>query len=107
MPWESRKGRGRYYHRKYRRNGKTFKEYFGIGPVAEQAAAEDAQRAANIRAQRKARQTDEESWQMAQHPLDQLSQLTSILLQGTLIAAGYYQHDRGEWRLNRHENEDC
>jgi hypothetical protein len=101
MPWESRNRRGRYYHRKYRRNGKTFKEYFGTGPLAEQAAAEDVQRIANNRAQRKARKVDEESWQEAQDPLDQLSQLTSILLQGTLIAAGYYQHDRGEWRRKK------
>jgi hypothetical protein len=97
MAWE-RRGTHLYYYRGTRRHGGVTKEYLGTGPCADLCAAEDAV----WQAQRRAAA---ETWRQEQAVFKALdSQITTwwyagtTAIKATLYAAGYYQHDRGEWR---------
>lgn len=105
MGWETRNNRGRYYTRTKRKNGRYLREYIGTGPAAELAATLDEWRRAERRAQAEAQRADQAKWQAASGVLRQLDRLADTLVRATLLAAGYHQHDRGEWRRMRsHEN---
>lgn len=102
MSWETRRGRGRYYTRTRRIGGKNVREYVGTGPVAESAAAEDACRRAerdSARAARKAVNAQSEELSSMYATLDAS---TNLLVNATLLSAGYHQHDRGHWRRRKH-----
>ncbi len=108
MPWESRNGKGRYYTRSKQINGRVFREYLGIGPHAEAAAAEDAHRRAERQAESDARKAAEAQRRKAEAPLRKLDEFARLLLAASLTAAGYRQHDRGAWRRRRHaRNQEC
>ena len=96
MPWELRRGR-RYYYRGRRVNGKVVKQYFGAGPAAVAAAAEDAQRQQRSALQRCQRLRDEVDVAQMQHVCDQLSDYAERLLNLAYLARGY-AYRRGEWR---------
>lgn len=102
MPWITFKNR-RYYVRRPRREGRRCFEYWGVGLKAEQAAVEDAQKRAEQLALNQRRKDDQAAWQRSVQPLDQLAAVAGTLMKGTLVAAGYHQHDRGEWRRRREQ----
>lgn len=102
MPWITFRNR-RYYVRRPRRDGRRCFEYWGTGPKAEQAAAEDALKRAEQLALNQRRKDDQSAWQQANQPLDQLAAAAAALMKGTLVAAGFHQHDRGEWRKKREQ----
>ena len=100
MGWQLR-GNERYYTRSRRVGGKVTRIYVGKGPVAELAAALDATRKAE-------RKTCADSRQALLAEIAELEALTSdivasvmILAESTLLAAGYYRHDRGPWIRRR------
>ncbi len=101
MPWEKRKGRGRYYVRAYKDGGKIIREYIGMGPVAE-AVAQAGAEAREVRleleaAQRQARERARD----LERQLNALCRLADDLVGEELRAAGYHQHARGAWRKKR------
>lgn len=100
MSWEERNG-GRYYTRSRREGGRIVREYVGTGPLAELAAGQD--REARRRRQEEAR-TWHEEWERLEG-LDtearELCELAELLTRAALVAAGYRQHHRGEWRKPR------
>ncbi len=104
MAWETRNGRGRYYTRSKKINGRVVREYIGTGLIGELAAAQDSERRAR-------RLEEEATWKAAKAEMDELgdvvnrfSQDVSRLLGLSLLSAGYYRHNRGEWRCRRVRN---
>ena len=100
MAWESRGGK-RYYYRGRRINGRVTKIYLGSGAIAQQAAEKDA-------AEKTKRAKEAAELSALQASLIEPDQITTeskagikLLLEAELMAMGYHQHKRGEWRLRR------
>jgi hypothetical protein len=106
MAWETRKGKGRYYTRTLRKNGGFVRQYVGTGPGAELAAAFDTRQRAERMAQADARKAEQARWRAADGILRQFDRLVGMLVHASLLAAGYHQHDRGEWRRKHDEHEN-
>lgn len=103
MAWESRNGRGRYYTRSRKLDGRVVREYFGSGEMAQLIAESDAldrQLRETARAEQ-SRQCDE----LRERDALVASICDAAQLWGTLalLAAGYRRHDRGEWRRRREQ----
>lgn len=100
MGWEQRGGRS-YYYTAERIGGRVVKRYVGTGTVAELASQLDA-----INQQRQ--DAEEESDRAARVELDALmaalvplDELGDLLTRAALLAAGFRQHHRGDWRRRR------
>ena len=110
MGWERRKGgSGQYYTRSRRVHGRVRREYFGCGDVAQLAAETDAtlrearaaRRQLRAERQREERTRHDEMYAAILGPLDALDAMCRMAMRRELEAAGYHQHDRGEWRKRR------
>jgi hypothetical protein len=102
MGWGIR-GNQRYYYRAKKVNGKCVQTYFGNGPVAEIEAEIDAQDRLLRIAKIEAHQNVRARLRTADEPLLALGSITDLVSKATLVTAGYYQHDGGEWRIRRIE----
>jgi hypothetical protein len=102
MSWETRGGKARFYTRSVKRNGKTHRLYFGNGPAAEAAAAEDAARRAARQALAEARRQEQARWLVLETSLRELCLLTDLASHTALVLAGYRFHGHSEWRRRRH-----
>jgi hypothetical protein len=95
MAWE----RG-YYYRVRRVGGRVVREYIGSGRVAELAAEMDA-------LEREQRHLDvlvlrQEKAELAlEANLKTLIETADLVANAALLAAGFHQHKRGEWRKRR------
>src|SRR5262245_47587231 len=98
MGWEGRRGRGRYYTRSRKVNGRVVREYVGTGRVAEVAARTDAAERTEREAERAALRAQQERLRALDADLTALDRLCDLIARATLVAAGYRQHNRGEWR---------
>ena len=110
MAWEQRDGPrgryGRYYTRSRKVAGRVVREYVGIGPVAEAAAALDAARRAH-RAEQAAARRAERAWMAeAEAPLAAFDGALTSLTKAALLATGYRQHQRGEWRRRKDDGDE-
>ncbi len=101
MSWEQRNGGGRYYTRSRREGGQIVREYVGTGPIAELVAVRDE-------ADRRRREEEAQAWREEREgledldaPAGELCELAELLTRAALLAAGYRQHNRGEWRKPR------
>ena len=104
MGWEMRGNAGPYYTRTRREGGSFVRQYLGRGELAHLLAQLDASdredrddAAATERAQRAAVEG-------AFALLADLESATDTLARAALVAAGYRQHHRGEWRRRRRRN---
>ncbi len=97
MMWDVR-GEHRYYYRHRFSNGQSRRVYVGTGPQAEEAAAEDLRQRAERKARRQALRAAEARLRAADAPVTNLEGLVRLLTAAALTSAGFYQHDRGEWR---------
>lgn len=93
MGWERRNNR-RYYYRAKWVNGRVVKEYVGRGRAAEAAAAEDASRQEMKQVARDENKNIAEAGDLNR----ELTDITSLLVEAALLAAGMYLHDR-TWRV--------
>jgi hypothetical protein len=98
MSWETRSSGGRYYTRSFRRQGRVVREYIGTGELAE-IFAEDDKLQREIRNAEAMQLTQERKRdRQIDQLLDLLGDHVDCLSKGVLIASGYHQHKRSEWR---------
>jgi hypothetical protein len=94
------RGNRSYYYRQRKLRGRVIRTYVGPAgsPQAERAAILDQERRARRLAGWQELRQAQARWQEAEAPLSQLGTLADCLTKAALIAGGYYQHQRGEWR---------
>jgi len=97
MPWETRKGKGRYYTHSTRVDGKVVRTYIGKGERAEKIADAVEYR----KAARKALVEEQRAPDHIDRIVDHLDDAVDSIFRQTLVDAGYHQHQRGEWRKRR------
>jgi len=98
MAWETRNGRGRYYTRSRRVNGRVVRQYIGAGIAGELAAREDAQRLAEREKRRSAWMSQKRELEAIEGLVDERRKVLMSLTGATLLRAGFHRHHRGEWR---------
>ena len=98
--WDIR-GNCRYYYRHKKIRGQSIRLYVGTGPEAEKAAARDLHLWIEREYERWLRKQEQAVLDAAETPLLELCKSTDLICRATLVASGFYQHDRGEWRRNR------
>jgi hypothetical protein len=106
MGWDKH-GTRRYYTRSHKKDGKVTRVYFGNGAEAELAAALDKSRRERKQAERQALQADRKRWDDACDTLDSLIAFSDLLVEAKLLAEGFHQHDRGQWRRRRDHAQEC
>ena len=92
---------GRYYTRSCRKNGRVVREYIGGGRSGEMIARHDSLERAKRAADRAIERADREGVEALDTPLNELSERADLLVRAVLVAAGFHQHKRGEWRKKR------
>jgi hypothetical protein len=102
MGWD----RGRYYTRSTKINGRVLREYIGTGRVAELVAQMDAIKRAQREAERQARRAEQAEVEALDAGLNGQNDLADLLARAALLAAGFHQHKRGEWRKRRGQGEN-
>jgi hypothetical protein len=100
MAWETRRGR-KYYYRSRRVGGRVVKQYFGRGPVAELAAAMDADQRARRAAEAEVARCEQARLEPVQAATSQLDDVCDLLVNAMLISAGYHRPNYGPWRRRR------
>ena len=104
-PWERRERGGLYYTRSRKEGGRVVREYVGCGSLGELAAQLDAEERQR-REEQAARWRDEQAdLDALEAPVAELSEASDLLVRAALLASGYHQHNRGEWRLRREPEE--
>ncbi len=101
MGLETRQGRGLYYTRSRRVNGRVVREYLGSGTVALLAAELDQEERAERRQRAAALKAERDRLAALAAPTEALCDLADGLAAGALLLAGYRRHHRGEWRRQR------
>jgi hypothetical protein len=98
MGWDKN---GRYYTRSKRVNGRVVREYIGGGRAGELVAQMDAIDREKRETARQCTRLEREEIAQLDAPLEELNELADRLDRAALLAAGYVQHSRGEWRKKR------
>jgi hypothetical protein len=100
MGWEQR-GDREYYYQSERVGGRVVKRYVGGGRIGELAARLDAIERMKTEADHEIGRLEREEIGALDAPLDELNKLADLLARAALLAAGFRQHHRGEWRKPR------
>jgi hypothetical protein len=102
-PWEKRERGDLYYTRSRKVNGRVIREYVGGGMLGELAAWVDALERRR-REQKEARLREErERLDALSASVEELCDAAEVITSATLLASGYHQHNRGEWRKRREQ----
>jgi hypothetical protein len=96
-----------YYYRVRKVNGRVVREYVGRGPIAELVAQMDGLERQQREAERAAWLVKWAEQNALDAPLDELNELADLLARAALLAAGFHQHKRGEWRKRRVRREEA
>src|SRR5262249_28117638 len=96
-----------FYYRVRKVNGRVVREYVGRGPVAELVAQMDILERQKRQAERAEQQAERAELEALDRPLNALNDLADLLACAALLAAGYHQHKRGEWRKRRVQREEA
>ena len=98
MGWD--KG-GRYYTRSVKVGGRVVREYIGSGFIGNAAALIDADRRALRQEQAEARKQARAELDALDGQVAELCRVADLLADAAMLAAGFRQHNRGEWRRKR------
>ncbi len=102
MGWD----KARYYTRSKKVNGRVVREYVGTGRVAALAARMDTLEREKREADRAALKAERARLDALDAPLNDLNDLAELLAHAALLAAGFHQHKRGEWRKRRVQRDE-
>jgi len=101
MAWESRRGKGRYYTRSRKVNGRVEREYIGSGPMAEFQSALDLMERWPRQEEAYARRVERDRMAELDRLVADYCERVESVACAELEAAGYHKHNRGEWRRRR------
>ena len=101
MAWEKRKRGGAYYTRSRKVDGIVVRQYVGAGVRGEIAARMDAKERQRREAEAAAWREEREHLEELAILVDELCEAVETVARATLLAAGFRQHKRGEWRRRR------
>ena len=104
MSWETRANGRKYYTRSRLVGGKVQREYVGCGSIGELAESLDLIERAEREMKANAIREVKLQAELMDERLREFESLVECIGRGILIAAGYHQHKRSEWR-KRHEQE--
>jgi hypothetical protein len=96
MAWE----RG-YYYSVHKISGRVVREYVGAGRDAELVAQLDALERDRREQERADLRALKAEWEALDARVQELIEASDLLARAALVAAGYRQHKRGEWRRTR------
>jgi len=97
MGWD----RGRFYTRSKKVDSRVEREHIGTGPVAVLAAQLDALERQERQHAVLALRAEKAALSIFDADLKALNRITDLVARAALVAAGYRQHKRGEWRKQR------
>jgi hypothetical protein len=103
MGWDH----GRYYSRSKKLNGRVVREYIGGGRVSELVAQMDALEREQRHLDALALRAAKDDLAALDADLKALSEWVDLVARAALLAAGYRQHKRGEWRKRREHADDA
>lgn len=96
MPWS-----GPYYYRSVRINGRPRREYVGPGQLGVLAALLDEEQREERRERRDLERAERADGAELDKMFDRFDGAADQLACAALLAAGFRQHKRGEWRKQR------
>jgi hypothetical protein len=102
MGWDRN---GRYYTRSRRENGRVIREYVGGGTLGELAAQLDAIERDKRETERGFARAQRDEIATLDASLGELNRLADLVVQAALLAAGFHQHNRGNWRKRREHDQ--
>ena len=97
MGWE----KGRYYTRSTKVNGRVEREYFGCGEVADMIATMDQLKREERKAKVQAVRQEFADAKALDETVSQVCHVADLFARAAMVAAGFHQHHRGEWRRRR------
>jgi hypothetical protein len=101
MAWD-RRG---YYYMSKREAGRVRRVYVGRGLAAEVADGMDRLVRLKREHDREALRAEGAEVDALDGPLRELDELADLVARAALLAAGYRQHNRGEWRKRRERDD--
>lgn len=102
MGWD----KGRYYTRSRKVQGRVVREYVGTGRVADLAARSDALARERRRLDILEVRDEIARLKALEGELESLVEAADLAARSALLAAGFHQHKRGEWRRRRERDTD-
>ncbi len=103
MGWERRERGGLYYTRSRKEGGRVVREYVGGGILGALAAQMDAEERRRQEEEEASQREERERLNALTAPLEELYEAAEVIARAALIASGYHQHNRGEWRKKREQ----
>ena len=101
MAWEKRERGGLYYTRSRKVDGRVVREYVGGGLRGEKAARMDSKEQQRREEEAAAWREERERLEELEGLIDEFCEAVETVARATLLAAGFRQHNRGEWRRRR------